>query len=295
MYYRTPAAGEAATFAGSLPESLAGHVVPWRGDLAAASGGKPTAADVILFSTVPPGEWLATAVAEFDGSDFPTVFFPTDATPAHEIAFYRETPAPIAMAAAAIERHGVFAARGDVTSTLAAAADRIAAVCDREADSDCEADPLLVGPPLVVGATRDATLPGLGAGGEGDVSVGDAIDRLDPPAFVRAGLSLVRGDLDTAHAITQAHEGNPTADYLHAIVHRREGDYGNAAYWFRRAQRHPVLAKLAREGVATGEPFAFLDICRRHVDDGSPQERLAREAQWAELLALLTYTAGETV
>ena len=62
-----------------------------------------------------------------------------------------------------------------------------------------------------------------------------ALDHLAASDF-RTGAAL-----DKAHAICQAHEGDAAFDWLHALVHRIEGDDGNAAYWYRRAQkeRHP--------------------------------------------------------
>ena len=39
-------------------------------------------------------------------------------------------------------------------------------------------------------------------------------------------------------------EGQADYDLLHAMVHRREGDYPNADYWFRAAGRHPSHALL---------------------------------------------------
>lgn len=41
-------------------------------------------------------------------------------------------------------------------------------------------------------------------------------------------------ELERAHEVCQAMEG-PTGAELHAIVHRREGDFWNAQYWYRRA------------------------------------------------------------
>lgn len=52
----------------------------------------------------------------------------------------------------------------------------------------------------------------------------------------------VAGRWDEAHAIAQAHEGEPLCDWLHAVLHKLEGDAGNARYWYRRAGR------LAHEG-----------------------------------------------
>jgi hypothetical protein len=45
------------------------------------------------------------------------------------------------------------------------------------------------------------------------------------------------GDWQAAHEIAQEHEGNEVANWLHAVVHRMEGDLGNAGYWYRRCGR----------------------------------------------------------
>ena len=46
------------------------------------------------------------------------------------------------------------------------------------------------------------------------------------------------GDWERAHAITQDIDDD-SASWVHAYLHRKEGDPGNAAYWYRRA-RKPV-------------------------------------------------------
>lgn len=40
---------------------------------------------------------------------------------------------------------------------------------------------------------------------------------------------------ENAHEICQAHEGTPLFDWVHALVHRIEGDDRNAGYWYQRA------------------------------------------------------------
>ena len=50
---------------------------------------------------------------------------------------------------------------------------------------------------------------------------------------------------DAAHEIAQSNEGDPDHDLLHAMVHRREGDHGNAGYWFSGAGKHPGYRILA--------------------------------------------------
>lgn len=44
------------------------------------------------------------------------------------------------------------------------------------------------------------------------------------------------GDWDAAHTAAQVDEG-PDAAWVHGYLHRKEGDVGNAGYWYRRAGR----------------------------------------------------------
>ena len=63
-----------------------------------------------------------------------------------------------------------------------------------------------------------------------------------PPAGLGPALEALwhdgRGDFDRAHELAQSDEGGD-GDWVHAYLHRKEGDAGNAAYWYRRA-RQPV-------------------------------------------------------
>jgi hypothetical protein len=68
-----------------------------------------------------------------------------------------------------------------------------------------------------------------------------------PPADVNSALAALwyagKGDWDKAHTIAQ---DIPTRDgsWVHAWLHRKEGDEGNAHYWYSRAGRKipPVLS-----------------------------------------------------
>jgi hypothetical protein len=52
---------------------------------------------------------------------------------------------------------------------------------------------------------------------------------------LRRGVELaIAGSWDEAHDLAQRHEGDATADWLHAVLHAIEGDAGNARYWYRR-------------------------------------------------------------
>ena len=45
------------------------------------------------------------------------------------------------------------------------------------------------------------------------------------------------GKWDAAHQLVQRYEDDATADWIHAVLHKIEGDLGNARYWYRRADR----------------------------------------------------------
>ena len=51
---------------------------------------------------------------------------------------------------------------------------------------------------------------------------------------LRALWEDAKGHWDRAHEIAQSVD-DPTGAWIHAYLHRKEGDEGNAAYWYRRA------------------------------------------------------------
>jgi hypothetical protein len=59
----------------------------------------------------------------------------------------------------------------------------------------------------------------------------------DPPPVTPALCALwhdARGDWDRAHAVAQDID-DASGAWVHAYLHRKEGDLGNAAYWYQRA------------------------------------------------------------
>lgn len=58
--------------------------------------------------------------------------------------------------------------------------------------------------------------------------------------------ALQHGDWNGAHAIIQDDE-SPEVAWMHAHLHRVEGDAANAAYWYRKAGRPVCVASLADE------------------------------------------------
>jgi hypothetical protein len=61
-----------------------------------------------------------------------------------------------------------------------------------------------------------------------------------------------RGDWHQAHNSVQGASG-PEAAWVHAYLHRKEGDVSNAAYWYRRAGRTPTKQTLEEEWATIAE------------------------------------------
>jgi hypothetical protein len=53
--------------------------------------------------------------------------------------------------------------------------------------------------------------------------------------LTRAVDLALAGDWDGAHKIVQEDEDDVTSCWIHAVLHKIEGDAGNARYWYRRA------------------------------------------------------------
>jgi hypothetical protein len=158
----------------------------------------------------------------------------------------------------------------------------------------------------------------------------DCLERLDLNALLpqirsaddvtalRAGLLQMNDFLDASHQHSQGIEGagrNSAGDYWHAVMHRREPDYANAKYWFRRVGSHPTFPELAsraatllnafpviaphwRGRLLSGgwDPFAFVDLCQScpqsEADDLS---HFARRLQWIEMQLLLEQTRRDAI
>lgn len=138
--------------------------------------------------------------------------------------------------------------------------------------------------PELAGLLDTPETPELGPGPRGGVRAIKQIER-EVEAALRASetenkelalavVLLWHDHLDASHEIAQKHE-TQDGSYVHAIMHRREPDYDNAKYWFRRVGRHACYAELAKEianrrgedlpkRLAPGgewDAMAFVDAC----------------------------------
>jgi hypothetical protein len=120
-----------------------------------------------------------------------------------------------------------------------------------------------------------------------------------PPELAQcclAGLWLLHDFLDESHTISQDIAG-AEGSYWHGIMHRREPDAANAAYWFRRVGLHPVVSLLIDQAPALGyeytNPMDFITFCERVRDTGNPDEELARRVQRLEWDLLFEHCFGQ--
>jgi len=132
-----------------------------------------------------------------------------------------------------------------------------------------------------------------------------AVRDRDMAACCLAGLWLLHGYLDESHKISQEIE-TTSGSYWHGLMHRREPDYGNSKYWFRRVGPHTVFDVLCKDAKAlvgpdapsvsrflatqtTWDPAVFIDLCATAVKGPEPLVKLCRQVQHSEWRLLFDY------
>ena len=82
------------------------------------------------------------------------------------------------------------------------------------------------------------------------------LSKSKPPAGLAPALAALwwagKDNWDTAHRIVMD-EGGKDCAWIHAYLHRVEGDLGNAGYWYRQAERPVPKQQLAAEWKAIAQ------------------------------------------
>jgi hypothetical protein len=198
--------------------------------------------------------------------------------------------------------------RGESWEAVASALDLKPADILAALAADALGDAGALGPPLVQASPRrpkllaalsEPALPNAAGPGRGA--------RL----ALAAGLLQIHEFWDASHAAAQ--EADDLGEryhsaYWHAIAHRREPDFGNAAYWLRRVGRHPIFDDLGHDARALAEslpsdvsaelaglfpvwnPSRLVELCSG-ARPGTSRDAAAGGAQRLEMLRLLEATA----
>ena len=115
-------------------------------------------------------------------------------------------------------------------------------------------------------------------------------------ALIRGALLNAADALDAAHRIFQD-DPSDLGSYWHGVMHRREGDFDNARYWFRRAGRLPIFDKMHASAAQvsatmarqpTWDAYVLTGMCEqaKFGDHGAVSECVAlQRVEFEELLA----------
>jgi len=127
-----------------------------------------------------------------------------------------------------------------------------------------------------------------------------------------SGLWLLYDFLDESHRISQ-NIHTSSGSYWHGIMHRREPDYSNSKYWFRKAGDHAIFDSLCRaaDELAANEtldapsqflieqsawdPFRFIDLCESVARGRSSTELLCKRIAQIEWRLLFDHCYDQAV
>ncbi|CAF3759678.1 unnamed protein product [Rotaria sordida] len=131
------------------------------------------------------------------------------------------------------------------------------------------------------------------------------------PVFTIASLHLINDDIGSCHDIVEKNMGHGIADYLHYLLHRREGDYWNAKWWIRQLKSQEFksvylsekynafsdqknvdnLSNSAQLAEAHKRAQTFVDRCEQAERQENEEEKdLLKQMQWDEMKIVFEFT-----
>jgi hypothetical protein len=133
-----------------------------------------------------------------------------------------------------------------------------------------------------------------------DATIAGGLPIGNPKLFplVRGALLYAMDDLPGCHTLFQA-DHSDLGSYLHGMMHRREGDFDNARYWFRRAGEMPFFDNLHREAALfstdmakqlSWDPYLFTGACEQARFGAEDEARELPRLQRAEFKMVFDYT-----
>ncbi|HWD39556.1 MAG TPA: hypothetical protein VG944_11955 [Fimbriimonas sp.] len=105
----------------------------------------------------------------------------------------------------------------------------------------------------------------------------EAIEDTLPNESLKAGLWLYVDDLDRSHRISQGIDTS-LGSWWHGIMHRREGDFSNSKYWFRRAGTLPFHI----EGY---DPYSYVDAVAAARGTNPSDLVVLQRSEWCALFS----------
>lgn len=96
---------------------------------------------------------------------------------------------------------------------------------------------------LDAGSPNEAARAELAALSPADIAAGRKLADRKMAECCLSGLWLLHDFLHESHELSQEIH-TPTGSFWHAVMHRREQDYGNSKYWLRQTGDHPAFAAI---------------------------------------------------
>jgi hypothetical protein len=121
---------------------------------------------------------------------------------------------------------------------------------------------------------------------EAELTGGAVLADATYPRLIRASLFYAYDAINESHRIVQE-IGNNLASYWHGMLHRREGDFENARYWFRRTGKLGLFGEMHARAAEVSplmgrqenwDPYLLVGQCE--------QARFGGDVDQKELVAL---------